>query len=135
MERSQVKNPSQDRLERIAIAGLKQSRSSWLMNICQHDSFSKWLAQVKTEAITHGVFGYSGPMVSSQPLFKVGTSSIVNHIVIGPEGDFSADEIDLLITNKFQPVLLGNSRLRTETAAIAAVSFLKMIDVNEESAV
>lgn len=41
-------------------------------------------------------------------------------ILIGPEGDFSVKEIQLAIDNKFIPVSLGNTRLRTETAAIVA---------------
>jgi 16S rRNA (uracil1498-N3)-methyltransferase len=41
-------------------------------------------------------------------------------LLIGPEGDFSEKEIDLAIENKFIPVSLGNTRLRTETAAIVA---------------
>ena len=41
-------------------------------------------------------------------------------ILIGPEGDFSVKEIQLAIDNNFIPVSLGNTRLRTETAAIVA---------------
>lgn len=41
-------------------------------------------------------------------------------ILIGPEGDFSSEEIKLALENNWQPVSLGNSRLRTETAAIVA---------------
>ncbi len=41
-------------------------------------------------------------------------------ILIGPEGDFSSEEIDLAIKNGFNPVALGESRLRTETAAVVA---------------
>ena len=41
-------------------------------------------------------------------------------ILIGPEGDFSVKEIQMAIDNNFIPVSLGNTRLRTETAAIVA---------------
>ena len=41
-------------------------------------------------------------------------------ILIGPEGDFSTKEINLAIENEFIPVTLGNTRLRTETAALVA---------------
>jgi 16S rRNA (uracil1498-N3)-methyltransferase len=41
-------------------------------------------------------------------------------ILIGPEGDFSDKEIALALENNFQPVMLGNTRLRTETAAVVA---------------
>ena len=44
-------------------------------------------------------------------------------ILIGPEGDFSTKEINLAIKNKYNPVSLGNTRLRTETAAISCMSY------------
>ena len=43
-------------------------------------------------------------------------------VLIGPEGDFSRAEAELALANGFIPVHLGDSRLRTETAALAAVS-------------
>jgi len=46
-------------------------------------------------------------------------------ILIGPEGDFTKDEIDLAIEHHFIPVALGETRLRTETAAIVASTILK----------
>ncbi|SHI47801.1 16S rRNA (uracil1498-N3)-methyltransferase [Mesonia phycicola] len=49
-------------------------------------------------------------------------------ILIGPEGDFSPQEIELAIKNSFIPVTLGNTRLRTETAAIVAAHTAAMIN-------
>ena len=46
-------------------------------------------------------------------------------ILIGPEGDFTEDEIQAAIQNNYIPVSLGNTRLRTETAGIAAAALLK----------
>jgi len=45
-------------------------------------------------------------------------------ILIGPEGDFTSDEIKSALENKFIPVSLGNTRLRTETAALVAATLL-----------
>ena len=42
------------------------------------------------------------------------------HILIGPEGDFSPEEIQQVLNNQWRPVSLGENRLRTETAAIVA---------------
>ena len=50
-------------------------------------------------------------------------------IMIGPEGDFSEEEVELAIANGFKPLTLGESRLRNETAAMtacAAVHFINM---------
>lgn len=45
-------------------------------------------------------------------------------VLIGPEGDFSISEVDKAIRNGFQPISLGESRLRTETAALVAVHLM-----------
>ena len=53
-------------------------------------------------------------------------------ILIGPEGDFRFDEVSLCISYGFKPVSLGNNRLRTETAAIAACAHFNMINDGKE---
>jgi 16S rRNA (uracil1498-N3)-methyltransferase len=50
-------------------------------------------------------------------LIKKGGNSL---ILIGPEGDFSPEEITFALNNGFKPISLGNQRLRTETAAVVA---------------
>jgi 16S rRNA (uracil1498-N3)-methyltransferase len=47
-------------------------------------------------------------------------------VLVGPEGDFSIDEVKLAIENGFRSVSLGNSRLRTETAALVAVHLMRL---------
>ena len=49
-------------------------------------------------------------------------------ILIGPEGDFSSKEIDLALKNNFQPISLGETRLRTETAALVACHSIAFIN-------
>lgn len=49
-------------------------------------------------------------------------------VLIGPEGDFDPKEIENAFTNGFQPVSLGKSRLRTETAGLAAVHMLQVLN-------
>jgi 16S rRNA (uracil1498-N3)-methyltransferase len=48
-------------------------------------------------------------------------------ILIGPEGDFTAGEIEMALQKDFLPVALGTTRLRTETAGIVAAALLKML--------
>lgn len=47
-------------------------------------------------------------------------------VLIGPEGDFSFDEVELARANGFEPITLGNSRLRTETAGLMAVTMAQI---------
>ena len=48
-------------------------------------------------------------------------------ILIGPEGDFSSEEVDIAIKNEFQAISLGNSRLRTETAGVVACHTVNLL--------
>jgi 16S rRNA (uracil1498-N3)-methyltransferase len=63
---------------------------------------------------------------TSRSVLSVMSSSLPDQILvtIGPEGDFTPDEIELALAADFIPVQLGGTRLRTETAAVAAVALL-----------
>jgi len=60
---------------------------------------------------------------------KLKTENTANKttILIGPEGDFSNNEIEMALQNQFKTVSLGNSRLRTETAGVVAVNTINLI--------
>lgn len=62
------------------------------------------------------------------PLREAYTPGSNTLILIGPEGDFSGEEVRLALDNGFTPVTLGGSRLRTETAALAATAFLNLVN-------
>lgn len=47
-------------------------------------------------------------------------------VLIGPEGDFSTEELNMALSENFVPVSLGNNRLRTETAALYAVMLMNL---------
>jgi 16S rRNA (uracil1498-N3)-methyltransferase len=49
-------------------------------------------------------------------------------ILIGPEGDFTKEEVDVAITENYLPVSLGNSRLRMETAGIVACHIVNLLN-------
>ena len=65
---------------------------------------------------------------SSKPLLKVATPGASYCVVIGPEGDFSKEELTMAADHGFQTVHLGKSRLRTETAALAVVVGLHLVN-------
>jgi 16S rRNA (uracil1498-N3)-methyltransferase len=58
--------------------------------------------------------------------FQISKSSNLQ-ICIGPEGDFTKEEIELALQNNFVPVSLGETRLRTETAGIVAATLLRLM--------
>lgn len=105
-----------DRLHKIAIAALKQCGRLWMPEI---NDLSP-LHQVVTNTAEHKGFGYCGEE----------NKISLNHwlqgnggraFLIGPEGDFTIAETELLKENNWQPVSLGNSRYRTETAALMLI--------------
>lgn len=57
--------------------------------------------------------------------YKPGENALV---IIGPEGDFSPEEVELALSNGFEPVSLGDSRLRTETAGIVACHTIHVLN-------
>jgi 16S rRNA (uracil1498-N3)-methyltransferase len=110
-----------DRMNGIIIAAMLQSQQSFLPTLHQPVSAEKCIMQTtyQQKLIAHCEEDTRTPLRSI---------SISNRcqILIGPEGDFSPKEIELALANQFQPVMLGNTRLRTETAAVAAATLLCM---------
>ena len=108
-----------DRLHRIAVSGLKQSHQAYLCYIEAANSLEAAL-----QHLPHGgVFGYLGKAAPSETMSAHGKA---NFAVIGPEADFSDREVSLMLDKGLLPVHLGQTRLRTETAALAAAVFLQI---------
>ncbi|MFN3342219.1 MAG: 16S rRNA (uracil(1498)-N(3))-methyltransferase [Flavobacteriales bacterium] len=115
-ERSERKDVRIDRLNKVLVAAMKQSLHLWLPDLREPLPLKKLLAESGSveKYIAHCVPG------NKQQFFDAVSPTQPTLILIGPEGDFSPNEIQLAIEQKFKPVSLGNSRLRTETAGIAA---------------
>ncbi|HRD51148.1 MAG TPA: RsmE family RNA methyltransferase, partial [Flavobacteriales bacterium] len=69
-------------------------------------------------------FGHLDPL--SLPFAAAYSSSSDAVVLIGPEGDFTPAEAEMLLANDFLSVTLGNARLRTETAALAACTWMSL---------
>jgi len=114
-ERSTVKTA---RLESIALSAMKQSQQAWLPQINAMMDLPFFLASQKEfpgqKFIAHCREGEKTPL---KKIYSPGTPVL---LLIGPEGDFSAEEVQLAIQEGFVPVSLGETRLRTETAALLA---------------
>ncbi len=108
-----------DRLQRILIAAMKQSGQFKLPLLDPEDLTIAQLAALypddeRLKVIPTCDWG-NLPRLSS--VYRAGQSVVV---AIGPEGDFTPEEIETAIQGGFQPVLLGDNRLRTETAGVMA---------------
>jgi 16S rRNA (uracil1498-N3)-methyltransferase len=105
-----------DRAEKIIQAAMKQSLHYYLPKINEPISFSQFV-KLNFEGQKFIAHCEETDKKSFQNEIKQNEKIT---IMIGPEGDFSTKEINLAIANQFIPVTLGNTRLRTETAALVA---------------
>ncbi|MAG87077.1 MULTISPECIES: 16S rRNA (uracil(1498)-N(3))-methyltransferase [Zunongwangia] len=124
-EHSERKVVKLDRYERVLQSAMKQSLHFRMPKLNEPVDFTAFIEkQFKAEKfIAH--------CEDDQPrvlLQHAATAAADTLILIGPEGDFSPEEIRLALTNKFSPVSLGSSRLRTETAAIVACHTINLLN-------
>lgn len=126
-EHSERKVIKQERYQKIIISAMKQSLKAHLPQLNEAMLFKDFIS--RTPKATINCIAHCEE--AKKELFKKVIQPKASVLVlIGPEGDFSTSEIALAIANEFIPISLGNSRLRTETAAIVAchsVSFLNEI--------
>jgi 16S rRNA (uracil1498-N3)-methyltransferase len=114
-QRSERKNLRIDRLEKVMIAAAKQSVKASFPKIHELIRFEDWIKErdINSGLIAHCMEG------EKEEIWNAKLSSNTC-IIIGPEGDFTTEELNIALSNGFQAVSLGNYRLRTETAGVVA---------------
>ncbi len=113
-EKAKVK---MDRLTKIAISAMKQSSQTFLPILHDVQKVEDFIANQSPE------FRFFGHMEKDILSFGEATKGIQEaSILIGPEGHFSNQEIELFKSHDWKPVTLGKTRLRVETAGIVAAS-------------
>jgi len=115
-DRSERKTIKTDRFEKILQSAMKQSLNCYLPTLNEAISFKDFINQ----KLSGQLFIAHCEETDRKSLKNVIKAKNDITILIGPEGDFSVKEIEMAIKNKFIPVTLGETRLRTETAAIVA---------------
>ncbi|MBR3883204.1 MAG: 16S rRNA (uracil(1498)-N(3))-methyltransferase [Bacteroidaceae bacterium] len=120
-ERKVVKN---DRIERIIVSAMKQSLKPFKPLLNELIDFKKFISNERTGAkyIAHC---YDSERVLLKEQLVVGEDAT---ILIGPEGDFSPEEVQFAIEAGYKPISLGNSRLRTETAGLVACHTFNLVN-------
>lgn len=111
-----------ERLERIVVSAMKQSRKPWKPILHGITSFDTFISQPGN---AHKFIAHCYDEVSKVDLFDSlqGTDDAPVVMLVGPEGDFSIDEVQRALVQGYTSVTLGHSRLRTETAGLAAVMY------------
>ncbi len=112
------------RFERILQSAMKQSLQYYLPKLNPAISFSEFIHQKNDDQLLIAHCEVS----EKQSLKDMLQPKLSSTILIGPEGDFSSKEIALALTSGYTPVTLGETRLRTETAAIVAAHSVAFIN-------
>ncbi|MEE4287057.1 MAG: 16S rRNA (uracil(1498)-N(3))-methyltransferase [Mariniphaga sp.] len=123
-EHSERKTIKPDRLEKILVSAMKQSLKAYLPKLNPMVSFNEFLIKNEGEQkyIAHCNEGEKEHLQNEVEKEKSVT------ILIGPEGDFSPEEVEQAKKNGFCEISLGSSRLRTETAAIVACHIVNLVN-------
>lgn len=119
-QRTEKQHFRQDRMHQILVSAMLQSQQVWLPElqeltpfsaVLSHDAYDRrWIAHCLPE--------------NRQALAAQHDTSNRQLLLIGPEGDFTRDEIHQALQQGFEAVTLGNNRLRTETAGIVGATLL-----------
>jgi len=122
-ERRLVKLP---RVEKIVVAAVKQSHKAWKPQVNEITAFDRFISEPRPgrKYIAHCYEEVARTYLYNE-LRKPSEESDVT-VLIGPEGDFSIDEVRRAVANGYQSVHLGKSRLRTETAGLSAVMMMQL---------
>jgi 16S rRNA (uracil1498-N3)-methyltransferase len=115
-----------DREERVITSAVKQSLKAYHPSLDELTPVKKVIAAPfeGQKFIAHCDQSF-GERTYLPPIIKKNENIL---ILIGPEGDFSPEEIKFALENGFQPISLGNQRLRTETAAVVATVMVATIN-------
>ena len=121
---SERKVIKKERIEKILVSAVKQSLKATMPVLNEMTDFNKFVSRdfKGQKFIAHC---YEGEKPLLKDILRSGEDALV---MIGPEGDFSEEEVAKAIAAGFQPVSLGKSRLRTETAALVACHTLNLLN-------
>jgi len=126
-DRTEKQHFRQDRMQNILVSALLQSQRVWLPVLYPPTRVEEVIRGAKQEQrlVAHCLEGEDrkslAEMVRAFDALPEGSGQL---ILIGPEGDFTKNEIDTALEHGFLPVTLGETRLRTETAGIVAAALM-----------
>ena len=121
-QHSERRHSSTDRWQRVLVAAMKQSGRSWLPDLRTAVAYADLLhnATEPCRLIAHCGSG------ERKSVFQAALSGQATLLLIGPEGDFSPDEVTQALSAGLVAVHLGGARLRTETAGVVGVHLLNL---------
>ena len=123
---SERRNLKTERIKKIVVAAVKQSHKAWMPIVNEMESFRQFIS---CQSSGHRYIAHCYNEVPRVNLFdelcRLDASEDAL-VLVGPEGDFSIDEVRYAVSQGFVSVDLGKSRLRTETAGLSAVMMMQL---------
>ena len=113
-----------DRLQKVIIAAMKQSLKAYLPVLDEPVEFKRFI-QRPFDGQKFIAYCSQHDTVELKNIYRKDAKTL---ILIGPEGDFSPEEVELAKKLGFLPISLGKSRLRTETAGIVACHTVNLVN-------
>jgi len=127
--RSERKDVKPERLQKIIVSAMKQSMKAVLPDFEGMMDFKEFIRQLKDNGDNDiRIMGYCSDNFPRKELTGIYRQNEDVTLLIGPEGDFSPDEVKMATDAGFIPATFGNTRMRTETAAIYALSSIHVIN-------
>lgn len=128
---SERKDIKRERLEKIMISAMKQSLKTILPSLQEITPLKEVL---KRDFPGQKFICYCSDEVERRDFCREYLPGSDVTVLIGPEGDFSPEEVQLALANGWVPVTLGQSRLRTETAGMFAVAAVHALNQRNRQA-
>lgn len=126
--RSERKDIKTERLERVIVSAMKQSLKGVKPVLTEMTDFHRFVHTVSGDSTVQKFFGYCDDEYPRKEFAECCKADVPSVIMIGPEGDFTPEEVSLAVKAGFEPVTFGKSRLRTETAALYGVTAVHVIN-------
>ncbi|WP_126244935.1 RsmE family RNA methyltransferase [Chitinophaga rhizosphaerae] len=120
--RTEKEHLKMERLESILVSAMLQSRQWHLPKLHTPQPFESLMATAGQRFIAHCLPG------EKKSIFQIARPAEDALLLIGPEGDFTPEEVALSLQNGYLPVTLGNTRLRTETAGLVGCTLLAAVN-------
>ena len=123
--RSERKVEKYERWKKILVSAMKQSGRSYLPELSSAKPFAEAISEFSSGLnIAHCMLAIAGDKKHLLSSLEKGQDAV---IAIGPEGDFTKEEVELALEKGAREISLGDSRLRTETAGIVAVTYFRSL--------
>lgn len=128
-EHSERKDIKIERLEKIAVSAMKQSLKTSMPQLDQLTPLRQFITSLPSDSGQRFIAYCNDEIYERRELASTIAPNADMVVLIGPEGDFSPEEVRFAVDNGFVPVSLGPCRLRTETAAIVAADTAHILSI------